>query len=298
MIWVIGCNGMLGRQLCHTFEEKNLSFAGTGSDVSILDYPALESFARDKAISFIVNCAAYTLVDEAETDKKKAMALNRDGVRNIARISKKIGCPLIHISTDYVFDGTASSPIREDEEINPIGVYGKTKAEGEKAVIAESEDFYILRTAWLYGFYGNNFIYTMIRAMNSRESVRVVSDQRGSPTDCRTLSSVIFSIVQKRLSGGKIPGGIYHVTDSGETTWFDFACEIKKNALEAGILMNENCAINPCITEDYPSRAKRPAFSVLDTSKIQQALGINLPFWKENVKYFIHSAHFDKIRVQ
>ncbi|WP_296323088.1 dTDP-4-dehydrorhamnose reductase [Treponema sp. UBA3813] len=304
MVWIIGCNGMLGTQLCRTLEEKNLSYTGTDSGVSILDYAALENFASDKDISFIVNCAAYTAVDKAETDAELARALNEEGPRNIARLSKKIGCPLVHISTDYVFDGSASSPISEDSPIKPIGVYGETKAAGEKAVSSETDDFYILRTAWLYGFYGKNFVYTMIRAMNSRESVKVVADQRGTPTNCLTLSSVIARIIENRLENPdsenhsqKIPNGIYHVTDEGETTWFDFTKEIKKQAFEAGILTNEKCQVNPCTTAEYPMPAKRPAYSVLDKSKIQQTLGIKLPQWQESLRKFINSPHFDKKRI-
>ena len=253
MVWIIGCNGMLGTQLCRTLEEKNLSYTETDSEVSILDYSALEGFASGKDISFIVNCAAYTAVDKAESDADFARSLNAEGPRNIARIAKKLSIPLIHISTDYVFDGSASSPISEDSPIKPIGVYGETKAEGEKAISEETADFYILRTAWLYGFYGKNFVYTMIRAMNSRESVKVVADQRGTPTNCMTLSLVIARIIESRLGTSdakshsqKIPNGIYHVTDEGETTWFDFTKEIKKQAFEAGILTNKNCQINPC----------------------------------------------------
>ena len=286
MIWIIGCNGMLGTQVCHTLEEKNLSYTGTDSAVSILDYSALENFSSGKDISFIVNCAAYTAVDKAETDADFARALNCDGVRNIARLAKKLSVPLIHISTDYVFDGTASSPIAEDSPIKPIGVYGETKAAGEKAVQDALDDFYILRTAWLYGFNGKNFVYTMIRAMNARESVKVVSDQRGTPTNCETLSSVIAQIIQKRSSGEKIPNGIYHVTDEGETTWFDFTKEIFAQGLERGIITNKNCVINPCTTAEYPTPAKRPAYSVLSKAKIQKTLGITLPTWQKSLTNF------------
>ena len=304
MVWIIGCNGMLGTQLCHTLEEKNLPYTGTDSNVSVLDYAALEGFASGKEISFIVNCAAYTAVDKAETDADFARALNEEGPRNIARLSKKIGCPLIHISTDYVFDGSASSPIAEDTPIKPIGVYGETKAAGEKAVSSETEDFYILRTAWLYGFYGKNFVYTMIRAMNSRESVKVVADQRGTPTNCLTLSSIIARIIESRLGNPgeksdsqKVPNGIYHVTDEGETTWFDFTKEIFSLGCKYGIVTNKNCVINSCTTEEYPTPAKRPAYSVLDKSKIQKTLGIVIPDWKESLRKFINSPHFDKKRI-
>ncbi len=297
-VWVIGRNGMLGSQVCRTLSENKVEFLGTDSDVSILDYGALENFASGKDISFIVNCAAYTAVDRAEGEAEKARALNSDGPRNIARLAKKLGVPFIHISTDYVFGGTASSPISEDTTIEPIGVYGGTKAEGEKAVAEETGDFYILRTAWLYGWSGRNFVYTMIRAMNSRESVKVVNDQKGTPTNCVTLATVILRIIEKRTNGEKVPNGIYHVTDLGETTWFDFTNEIRKKALERGILTNRGCAVNPCSTDEYPTPAKRPAYSVLDKTKVQETIGIRLPEWRESLSGFLGSWMFDWERIK
>ncbi|WP_407425655.1 dTDP-4-dehydrorhamnose reductase [Treponema sp.] len=303
MIWVIGSKGMLGTEVCRTLKENKIDFIGTDSNVSILDFKVLEEFAAGKKISFIVNCAAYTAVDKAESDEENARALNAEGPRNIARLAKKIGCPLIHISTDYVFNGSATSPITEDFPIKPIGVYGQTKAEGEKAVAEETNDYYILRTAWLYGYNGKNFVYTMIHAMNARDNLKVVNDQRGTPTNCTTLANVILKIVQSRDSSAapqndKIPYGIYHVTDEGETTWFDFAKEIFTRGLEAGIVTNKNCAVNPCATSEYPTPAKRPAYSVLSKKKIQKTLGIKLPEWQESLKSFINSSCFDKKRIE
>ena len=298
MVWIIGNKGMLGTQICRTLSENKIDFVGTDSEVSILDYASLEDFAAEKKISFIVNCAAYTAVDKAESDADFARKLNAEGPRNIARLAKKLGVPFLHISTDYVFDGSSSSPISEDTPIKPIGVYGQTKAEGEKAISDETSDFYILRTAWLYGFSGKNFVYTMIRAMNGHESVKVVNDQKGSPTNCVTLSSVITKIIEKRACGEKVPNGIYHVTDLGEITWFDFTNEIKRQAAEAGLLKNKACVVNPCGTSEYPTPAKRPAYSVLDKSKIQKTLGITLPDWKESLNSFINSSLFDKSRIE
>lgn len=298
MVWIIGCNGMLGTQICRTLDENKIEYAGTDCDVSILDFQALEGFASGKKISFIVNCAAYTAVDKAESDEDFARKLNAEGPRNIARLAKKLGVPFIHISTDYVFDGTSSSPISEDTPVKPIGVYGVTKAEGEKAIAEETEDFYILRTAWLYGWSGKNFVYTMIRAMNGRDSVKVVADQKGTPTNCVTLASVILKIIENRLAGKNVSNGIYHVTDLGETTWFDFTKEIFAQGFEAGLVVNKNCLINPCTTEEYPTPARRPAYSVLDKSKIQKTLGIKLPEWEESLKIFINSTLFDKKRIE
>lgn len=298
MVWIIGNKGMLGTQVCRTLSEDKIDFLGTDSDVSILDYSALEGFSNGKNITFIVNCAAYTAVDKAESDVDFARKLNADGPRNIARLAKKLGVPFLHISTDYVFDGTASSPISEDTPIKPIGVYGETKAEGEKAIAEETSDFYILRTAWLYGWSGKNFVYTMLRAMNGRDSVKVVNDQKGTPTNCVTLASVILKIIEKRAKSETVPNGIYHVTDLGEITWFDFTKEIFAQGCENGLIVNKACAINPCATEEYPTPAKRPAYSVLDKSKVQKVLGITLPQWNESLKTFMNSALFDKKRIE
>lgn len=290
-VWVIGCNGMLGSEVCRTLSENGIDFLGTDSDVSILNYSALEDFDSGKGISLIVNCAAYTAVDRAESEVEKARALNADGPRNIARLAKKLGVPFIHISTDYVFGGDTAPlgnrlPYTEDMPVNPIGVYGATKAEGEKAIAEETDDFYILRTAWLYGWSGKNFVYTMIRAMNSRESVKVVDDQKGTPTNCVTLANVILKIIEKRAGGEMVPNGVYHVTDLGEITWFDFAKEIFAQGVERGLVTNRGCAVNPCTTEEYPTPAKRPAYSVLDKTKVQRTLGITLPDWRESLARF------------
>ena len=242
-------------------------------------------------MDWIKNCAAYTAVDKAESEAELCKKVNEDGVANIALVAQECGAALIHISTDYVFDGTGNIPYTEDMRLAPIGVYGKTKAAGEAAVIKNTKKFYILRTAWLYGWAGKNFVYTMIRAMNSRESLKVVNDQRGTPTFAGDLASLILKIMDK-----KIEYGIYHCTDLGETTWWEFACEIQKQGILAGWIneKGKNCTVNPCSTEDYPTPAKRPAYSVLSKEKIQNALGLTLPQWQESLKVFLNSELFKK----
>lgn len=288
MIWVIGHHGMLGTQLCEDLTKNNIDFIGSGSETDICNLELLEKFAEEKSkngskISLIVNCSAYTKVDLAEDEKDEAYKINAEGVKNISLVAKKIGAALIHVSTDYVFDGNGTSPYKESDEVSPIGVYGKTKLEGEKQVSEILENHYILRTAWLYGKYGKNFAATMVNLMNSRDSLKVVSDQKGTPTNCCTLSDVILKIVKSNLS---VPFGIYHVTDEGETTWFDFAKEIYECGKKSGAISNSNCVINPCTTEEYPTKAKRPHYSVLSKEKIQNALGINLPDWKSSLKNY------------
>lgn len=283
MIWLIGCKGMLGSEVAELLEKNNIEFTGTDRQVDITDLSALEDFVRGKDISYIVNCAAYTAVDLAESNEEAALALNATGPKNIAIVAKKIGAKVIHISTDYVFDGTSTRPLKEDDPIAPIGVYGSTKAKGEAELEVNTDEFYILRTAWLYGKAGKNFVFTMIKLMQSHDSIKVVSDQWGTPTWTNTLANVIISIIQK----GNVPYGIYHCTDLGKITWYDFAVEIQKQAVVAGLLTKTECVVNPCTTADYPTPAKRPAYSVLDKTKIQDALGIRLPAWEESLKKFL-----------
>lgn len=294
MIWITGCKGMLGSELSGLLAKNKIDYIGTGEDVDITDYSVLERFAssHDTAgnrIQFIINCAAYTAVDKAEDEPDKAELINSTGPMNLARLARSLGASLIHISTDYVFDGTASSPINEDMPKSPIGVYGRTKSDGEDRIMAEMTKYYILRTSWLYGFYGKNFVYTMTKAMSARESVKVVADQRGTPTNCSTLSHVILSIITSKEF---VPFGIYNVSDEGETTWFDFCREIYSLGTKYKRISNA-CAVNSCTTDEYPTKARRPAYSVLDKTKIQKALKARLPDWKKSLKAFIKDQRFE-----
>ena len=297
MIWVIGYKGMLGSEICRQLAENNIQFVRTDVDVDITDFKALLEFARVWSVKWIINCAAYTAVDKAETDIELAKKLNEDGPANIARVADIMGARLIHISTDYVFDGSGDTPRTEDMPVAPIGVYGVTKAAGEKVVMDNCKDYFILRTAWLYGWAGKNFVYTMIRAMNTHDAVKVVNDQKGTPTFAGDLTKVILEIISR---GSMIPYGIYHVTDIGEITWWDFTNEIKKQGIETGWIneTGKNCVVNPCTTDEYPTPAKRPAYSVLSKDKIQKALNINLPDWKESLRVFLTNSLFDKSRIE
>lgn len=294
MVWLVGCNGMLGSEIARQLKENNLDYVGTDRDVDFTDISAIDAFVNGKDISYIINCAAYTAVDKAESDVELAAKLNVEGPYNLANISKKIGATLIHISTDYVFDGTGNFPRTEDMAVAPLGVYGVTKADGEKAVIENAEKYFIIRTAWLYGWAGKNFVYTMIRAMNTHDAVKVVNDQKGSPTFAGDLAGAILNIIKM----GSKEYGIYHCTDNGEITWWDFTNEIKKQGLEAGYVTNANCVVNACTTEEYPTPAKRPAYSVLSKNKIQKLLGYSLPDWKESLNVFLKSPMFDVEKIK
>ncbi len=289
MVWLIGCKGMLGTEIARQLKNSNIDYIGTDIDVDITKLEVLEDFAnKNPKIDWIINCSAYTAVDKAEDDKDFANLLNNIGPKNISSVAKKINAKMIHISTDYVFDGTGTTPYTEDMDVKPIGVYGQTKADGEKSVIDSGCEYYIFRTAWLYGYDGKNFVYTMLKLMESKQELSVVSDQKGTPTFAGDLANCVIKTI---TSKNQIPCGIYHCTDLGEITWYDFACEIYKQGKATGKLSNE-CKINPCSTDEFPTKAKRPAYSVLSKEKIQQALGITLPMWNESLSVFMNSSLF------
>ena len=299
MIWVIGEHGMLGQQVIKTLEEKKLNYISSGSEVDITDYNQLLSFTRnsgsnafDSRIEYIINCAAYTKVDDAEDEKDKAYAINAKGPENIAKIARQLSAVLIHISTDYVFDGSASLPINEKAKKHPIGAYGQTKSDGEDFIQKNMAKYFILRTAWLYGFNGKNFVYTMTKLMNSKDAIKVVADQRGTPTSCVTLSNVIVKLIEDTMKEKLIPYGIYNVTDEGETNWFEFAKTIQQFGKKYGRISENECVVNPCTTAEYPTKTQRPAYSVLDKTKIQKTLKIKLPDWKVSLKNFMQSKEF------
>ena len=311
MIWLIGCKGMLGSEVGRQLDEIKAHWIGTDKEVDITDPQALIAFEKsvetssyldasntDKHIKWIINCSAYTNVDKAEEDVELANKLNNEGALNIARTARSIGAKLIHISTDYVFNGQGKSPYTEDMEKEPLGVYGKTKALGEDAIQKEMTQYYILRTAWLYGYDGKNFVYTMTKLMNSHDQIRVVNDQRGTPTCAIDLASIILKIIEKSDNATEAFGrhsaptpGIYHFTNGGETTWFDFAKEIYKLGQKYERI-TQNCTVNPCTTEEYGANVQRPAYSVLSKDKICKELKIKLPDWKVSLEKFIKGDRF------
>ena len=304
MIWLIGSKGMLGTEVAHQLTAAKRPFVTSDSDVDITDAEALERFAEsacamphsDHTLDYIINCAAYTAVDKAEDEPEKAAAVNAKGVTNIARVARNNGATLIHISTDYVFDGTGTTPYTETDAKSPLGVYGKTKSDGEDAVIKEMTKCYILRTAWLYGWHGHNFVYTMTKLTGSKDEINVVCDQKGTPTNADTLASVILELITANEKGRFVPFGIYHVTDEGETNWHEFATEIYRlGKKHKRIAKDHECRILSCTTSEYFTRAKRPAYSVLDKTKIQDALRIKLPHWQKSLEAFMKDKAFSVI---
>jgi dTDP-4-dehydrorhamnose reductase len=279
-ILVTGANGQLGselRVLSASYPTYNFLFV-TKNELEISDPIAVKKYFDTHTIDHCINCAAYTAVDKAETEKENAFKVNADAVGYLAKACDKHQAQLIHISTDYVFDGTATEPIEENEHVNPLGVYGMSKLRGEQMAISNLENTIIIRTSWVYSSFGNNFVKTMLRLMKEKESINVVSDQRGCPTYAADLAAAIMQIVVKRTTNNtQHTTGIFNYSNAGITNWYEFALAIKE-------LSGSKCMVNPIPTSQYPTPAKRPQYSVLDTSKIQQTFGISIPEWKESLK--------------
>jgi dTDP-4-dehydrorhamnose reductase len=282
MIWLIGNQGMLGKELAGALSAAGLAFVGTDREVSILERGALEEFARGKTFSWIVNCAAYTAVEKAEDEPELAYRLNVEGPENLALTARSLGGKFLHISTDYVFDGMGSKPYMEDDSVAPIGVYGWTKAEGEERVRATIPEHVIVRTAWLYGLHGPNFVYSMLKLMATKDRIGVVADQRGTPTWARDLAAAIVAIIcceEPRY-------GIFHFTNEGETTWHDFAVEIQRLGLEVGLL-DRPCIIDALTTAQYPTKVRRPAYSILSKAKISRVYGLKMTNWEKSLREYL-----------
>ena len=271
MYLITGCKGQLGTELSRLLPDAICA------DVDVLDITdenAVKNFVRDNNIDVIINCAAYTAVDKAESDIELATKINVDGPRNLA----KTGAKIIHISTDYVFDGTGHMPYTTDEKTNPVSVYGKTKRAGEIAVLENNSVAVVIRTAWLYSPYGNNFVKTMRRLGGEKTEINVVADQIGTPTYAADLADAIVKIIpQMNIKNS----GIYHFTNEGVCSWYDFANEIIG-------LSNLNCLVNPIKSSQYPTPAARPFYSVLDKEKIKSVFGINIKHWKDGLKRCIY----------
>ncbi|MBV4324925.1 dTDP-4-dehydrorhamnose reductase [Alistipes finegoldii] len=277
-ILITGANGQLGRSLRRLggVSPHNYLFTDV-AELDITDAAAVLRTVEERRIDVIVNCAAYTDVERAEEDEPTAELLNHKAAGNLAAAAKATGATLFHVSTDYVFDGTAHTPYTEDGTPSPPGAYGRTKLAGERAVMASGCRYLIFRTAWLYSEYGNNFLKTMLRLTSERDTLQVVFDQIGTPTYAGDLALAIFSIIEsERYAGNE---GVYHFTDEGVCSWYDFATEI---AAAAG---HDSCHIIPCHTSEFPTKAARPAYSVLDKTKIKTTFQMDIPHWRESMIY-------------
>jgi dTDP-4-dehydrorhamnose reductase len=274
-ILVTGSNGQLGKelqQIAHEYPAFEFLFTSK-QDLPIDDFGAVKKYFFDLKIDHCINCAAYTHVDKAETETEKAFLMNADAVGNLARICREHGTQFIHMSSDYVFDGTSGEPYKEDDRIAPVNVYGSTKLKGEELALNNNPSAIIIRTSWVYSSFGNNFVKTMVRLLKEKEKVDVVNDQFGCPTYAADLARVIMQLIENSTDAA----GIFNYSNSGIATWYDFAMAIKKS-------IKSNCMINPVTTGQYPVVAKRPRYSVLDTSKIRNFLSIDIPTWNQSLE--------------
>ncbi|MFP4068382.1 MAG: dTDP-4-dehydrorhamnose reductase [Spirochaetaceae bacterium] len=277
MIWLTGSAGMLGTEVGAELERRGIPFRATDREVDITAPEAVRAFFGAYRPEGVINCAAYTAVDRAEEEPESAWRLNVLGPENLARNCAERGAVLVHVSTDYVFDGRGTVAYGEDAEPNPVSVYGKTKAAGEKRVVALLREHILCRTAWLFGLGGNNFVATMLRLFAERDEVSVVSDQRGRPTYARDLASVLVTLLE--LGGSAAPWGVYHCANAGETSWYELAAEIHRQAVVRGLVSGE-CRVYAVSSAEYPSAARRPANSVLETGRLESVLGHPLRHWK------------------
>lgn len=277
-VLVTGANGQLGTSI-HRLSGSYRSFRFLFTDVDSLDIcnaESVDAFIQAHPVDYIVNCAAYTAVDKAEENRELCEQINRDAVANLAVAAKRCEAKMLHVSTDYVFDGTACVPYQETDTTNPQSVYGSTKRAGEKALLEICPDAVIVRTAWLYSEYGNNFVKTMLRLGSEHEEIRVVFDQVGSPTYATDLALALLTILEQAEQGQYQPG-IYHFTDEGVCSWYDFTVKIIQLAgLQARVL--------PIESKDYPTKAVRPHFSVLNKQKIKSSYGLVIPHWEESLR--------------
>ena len=279
-ILITGANGQLGREMRKVLDNDifvNAIYTDV-EELDITDAQAIEDCVVSNKVDYIVNCAAYTAVDAAESNVELCAKLNVEAPTLLAQVAHKHSAKLVHISTDYVFDGTNCRPYREDDPLCPNSIYGSTKADGEKHIMDVAPESIIIRTAWLYSPHGKNFVKTMLELGRSRESLHVVCDQVGTPTYALDLASVVMTFIDC----DEWHPGIYHFSNEGAISWYDFTLAIHRIA---GIT---TCHVLPCMTEDYPTPATRPHYRVLDKSKIKKALGIEIPHWEESLEQCIN----------
>lgn len=277
-ILVTGSKGQLGNELRLVVENNdkvNQYFFTDISELDITDKNAVTAYLDSNNIDIVVNCAAYTNVDNAEDDKEKADLINHIGPKNIAEVCRERNGFLIHISTDYVFDGTKNTPYTETDETKPLGVYGETKLKGENAIINSGCEYVIIRTSWLYSSFEKNFLKKMQKLTSEKESLKVVFDQVGTPTYTGDLANVIHKIIMN--NDKEIKNQVYHYSNEGVCSWYDFAVAINE-------AFGHNCKVLPCHSDEFPSKVTRPSYSVLDKTKIKKALDIEVPYWRKSME--------------
>ena len=282
-ILITGANGQLGNEMREISKNSPNNYVFTDvAELDITNLEAIRACVKANAVDVIVNCAAYTNVDKAEDDVEMANLINNTAVENLAIACKENDATLLHVSTDYVFSGDKNTPCREDEPTKPLGVYGQTKLDGELSIERVGAKALIFRTAWLYSIYGNNFVKTMRRLTSERDNLNVVFDQVGTPTHAGDLAALLYLLIEEnRFAGNE---GIYHFSNEGVCSWYDFAKEIAE-------LSGNTCDIQPCHSDEFPSKVTRPAFSVLDKTKVKRTFNVTVPYWKDSLKKCINDLN-------
>ncbi len=277
-ILITGANGQLGREfrcLENAYPYYQFLFVSK-EELPIDNLSALTDFFKTNQLSYCINCAAYTAVDKAELEIEQAYSINANAAGNLALLCFQYKVQLIHISTDYVFDGNANLPMNESYPVHPLNTYGASKLAGERLVFQNNPQAIIIRTSWVYSSFGNNFVKTMLRLMKERKSIKVVNDQWGCPTYANDLALTILEMLKKCPLNGTEPF-LYHYSNAGKISWFEFAETIK-------VMIGADCEILPITTSEYPTPAKRPSYSVLETSKIKESFSLEIPYWKDSLK--------------
>lgn len=282
---VTGATGQLGFEVARAFARSGHEvIAPTPQELDFMDPRHVATSARKHQADWVINCAAYTQVDQAESEPERASTINRDSAGQLAAAVAGYGGRMLHVSTDFIFDGSQRRPYRETDTPNPLGVYGQSKLAGERAVLAALPAATVLRTAWVYGAHGHNFVKTMLRVAAEGKPLRVVDDQLGSPTWTTDIVAAITALVEKDADG------VFHYTNAGETSWCGFAAAILDEAARAGFDIRTD-TVTPIPTTEYPTPATRPAYSVLDTEKIQSCLSLPIPPWRDSLKNMLKELH-------
>ncbi len=274
-VLVTGALGQLGHEIRRLSRNKDFSFTFTDiNDLDITSKSGMDLYFQNKKVDAVINCAAYTAVDRAQEESLLARRVNSDSCSYLSDLSRKYGFGIIHISTDFVFSGKKNTPYRENDKTDPLSVYGKTKLEGEKHIISKARSYIIIRTSWLYSSFGNNFVKTIIKSSGEKNELRVVCDQVGSPTYAGDLASAIVRILPRFIRGMR---QIYHYSNEGTASWYDFAMAICE-------LREINTPVIPVSSAEYVSPAKRPAYSVLSKEKIKKDFKLTIPYWRQSLK--------------
>lgn len=284
-VLITGTNGQIGYCLQQQLSQRDWPFSAlTRAGLDITDPQAVNQIVQGLRPNIIINAAAYTAVDKAEQERELAYAVNRDGPANLARAAKDVNAAIFHISTDYVFSGESTGAYKEDAPTNPQGVYGQSKLAGELAVAAANDKHIVLRTAWVFGEHGNNFVKTMIRLGKMKGTLNIVADQEGSPTYADDIAKVLLAVAQHYSAGKPTPWGTYHYSGQPYVSWYGFAREIFTEVEQAGLYVKPVPQLNAITTAEYPTPAKRPANSKLDCKKIEQAFGVTPSDWRSALK--------------